>query len=407
MSKKLVVVGNGMAGMACVDAILKKNPDFQITVLSEEPYYNYNRILLSSVLAGDKKVDDIYINTREWYEENQINLHLATKAVDVNPQEKFVLTDKDERIPYDLLLLATGSNPFMPPMEGRDKENVFVFRNIADCEGMIRNSGKGKKAVVIGGGLLGLEAARGVSLRGVETTVVHLMDHLMEMQLDPTGAYFLKRGIEKLGINVRLKTLTTKILGKDQVEGVEFKDGSKLEADMVIVACGIRPNVELAQKAGLTIQKGIVVNDHMETSDPSIFAVGECVEHRGKVYGLVAPLWDQGKILDETITGNKGPTYEGSVLATKLKVAAVDVFSAGTFEATDPEMQAVSYQDESGGIYKKILIQDDQVIGAVLVGDSGDANRFLELIRKKNPLKKMRRASSLVALTLFKDPVKM
>lgn len=382
-TKHLVVIGNGMAGMACVDAILKKKPDFKITVLGEEPHCNYNRILLSSVLAGEKNVDDIYINTPKWYEENGIDLRLNTKAVRVDARNKTVFTEGNEVIAFDLLLFATGSNPFIPPMEGVDKKGVFVFRNIKDCQGIISYCQPNAKAVVIGGGLLGLEAAKGISVRGVQTSVVHLSDSLMEMQVDATGGEFLKSGIENLGIQVRLNTLTQRILGNGKVQGVEFKDGTSLEADIVVVACGIRPNVDLAKQCGLTVGRGIVVNDFMETSDSSIFAVGECVEHRGQVYGLVAPLWDQGKILAETITGNKGPTYQGSVVATKLKVAGVDVFSAGIFKADQGTAQAIIHQDPILGVYKKLIVDKDRLIGAVLVGDSREANYYLDLIRSE------------------------
>ena len=321
--RHLVVVGNGMAGMACLDAILKRKPNFKVTVLSEEPYYNYNRILLSSVLAGDKSIEDIYINAKEWYDANDIMLCRGVKAVDIDPKNKIVFTESGSSIPYDLLLLATGSNPFVPPIDGVNKKGVVTFRNMADTESILEACKVAKRAVVIGGGLLGLEAARGLLNHGLKVTVVHLADRLMELQLDEVGGQFLKREIEKSGITVLLNTSTSRMMGSEQVEGVMFKDGSIIETDLVVLACGIRPNVDLAKKAGLQINRGIVVNDYMETSDPNIFAVGECAEHQGKVYGLVAPLYDQGKVLAATITGDKGPVYEGSVLATKLKVAGI------------------------------------------------------------------------------------
>src|SRR3989338_3828403 len=319
-SKRLVVVGNGMAGVACLDEIRKRKPAFDVTVFSEEPYYNYNRILLSSVLAGEKSVDDIYINTKEWYERNSIALSLGEKVIYIDARDKRVTTDKGFSYEYDLLLLATGSNPFIPPIDGVRKKGVYVFRNMTDTNGILKHCASAKKAVVIGGGLLWLEAARGLLNQGLRVTVVHLMDRLMDVQLDAVGGQFLKREIEKLGIEVLLEKNTEKIMGDEWVDGVLFKDGSIVPADMVVIACGIRPNVELAKKASLKVNRGIVVNDHMETSDPSIFAVGECVEHREKVYGLVAPLYDQGKVLAATITGEKGLPYEGSTLATKLKV---------------------------------------------------------------------------------------
>ncbi len=381
--KHLLVIGNGMAGMACVDQILKRKKDFIITVLSEEPYYNYNRILLSSVLAGEKSLDEIYINSKEWYEQNGITLCLNAKAIDVNPEKKLVHTEDGRMFAYDLLLLATGSNPFIPPIEGGNKKGVFTFRNMADTENILAACETARHAVVIGGGLLGLEAARGISSKGVKVSVVHLMDRLMDVQLDEVGGQFLKREIEKLGIEVLLNKNTSKIMGHEQVEGVLFKDGQVVATDMVVIACGIRPNVELGKKAGLKVNRGIVVNDFMETSDPAIFAVGECVEHREKVYGLVAPLYDQGKVLAATITGDKGPLYEGSVLATKLKVMGIELFSAGDFKATEADKEVISYQDHSFGIYKKLVIFRETVIGAILIGDAADANRFLEMIRKR------------------------
>ncbi len=381
--KHLVVVGNGMAGMACVDAILKRKPNFKITVLSEEPYYNYNRIFLSAVLSGEKSVEEIYINTKEWYDRHHITLCQGVRAIDADPKKKFVYTEDGISFPYDLLLLATGSTPFIPPIEGVNKKGVFTFRNMKDTEEIMKQCETAKEAVVIGGGLLGLEAARGILNRGVKVTVVHLMERLMDVQLDEIGGQFLKREIEKLGITVLLSKSTTKFFGHDRVESVMFKDGQVVPADMVVMACGIRPNIELAKKAGLEVNRGIVVNDFLETSDPSIFAVGECVEHAGKVYGLVAPLYDQGKVLAATITGDKGPTYQGSVLATKLKVMGIELFSAGDFKAAEPDKEVISYQDHGFGIYKKLVVHRESVVGAILIGDTSDANRFLELIRKK------------------------
>ena len=390
MRKRLIVVGNGMAGMACVDEILKCKPGFEITVFSEEPYYNYNRILLSAVLAGEKSVDDIYINTKEWYEKNSIALSLGEKVIDVDARNRCIATDKGFSYDYDLLLLATGSNPFIPPIEGVRKKGIYVFRNVADTNGILERCKSAKKAVVIGGGLLGLEAARGLLNQGLKVTVVHLMDRLMDVQLDAVGGQFLKREIEKLGIDVLLEKNTERIIGDDSVQSVLFKDGQIVPADLVVIACGIRPNVELAKKAGLEVNRGIVVNDHMETSDPNIFAIGECVEHRKKVYGLVAPLYEQGKVLAATITGDKGPVYEGSTLAAKLKVMGIELFSAGDFKAEDPDKEVIAYQDHGFGIYKKLVIHGERLVGTILIGDASDANRFLEMIRKNERITEKR-----------------
>ena len=388
--KHLVVIGNGMAGMACVDEILKKKQNFRITVLSEEPYYNYNRILLSAVLSGEKTEQEIYINTKEWYEKNHIELRLGMKAIDIDPSAKTVMGQDGSIILYDLLILATGSNPFIPLIEGVDKEGVYTFRNLSDARNILEKCKGSKRAVVIGGGLLGLEAARGILNQGLHVTVVHIVDRLMDMQVDLRAGEMLKRQIEKLGIEVLLNKFTVRILGNGTAEGVEFKDGSLVQSDMVVIACGIRPNVDLARKAGLSINRGILVNDYMETDDPSIFAVGECVEHRGKVYGLVAPLWDQGKILASTITGNKGPSYEGSLLATKLKVMGIELFSAGNIKADQAGDEVVMFSEEGGGIYKKVVIHGEHVVGTILLGDASAANRLLDMIRKKTPVGKVR-----------------
>src|SRR6266568_4257135 len=309
--KHLVVVGNGMAGVACLEQILKHAPRFEITVFGDETHLNYNRILLSSVLAGEKAADDITLNPLDWYRRHNIRLHVGSRITGVDPALKIVTTQDGTPTSFDTLLIATGSSAFMPPIDGIDKDGVFVFRTLDDTRAMIERSGPGVKAVVIGGGLLGLEAARGLQVQGCDVTVVHLMDTLMERQLDPTGSGYLKSTMEALGMTVLLSRATKKILGGDKVSGVAFADGSRVDADLVVVAAGIKPNVELGRLAGLQVNRGIVVNDFMETSHPDIFAVGECVEHNGICYGLVAPLIEQGKVLAATITGNKGPKYQG------------------------------------------------------------------------------------------------
>ncbi len=380
---RLLVIGNGMAGMACVDQILAKRPDLRVSVFSEEPFYNYNRILLSSVLAGEKSVEDIYINSKEWYDKNGISLYLGTKVLSVDRKEKFVDTDNAGSHYYDYLLFATGSNAFIPPIEGIKKEGVFTFRNMADTAGILEYCKKAKRAVVIGGGLLGLEAARGIANQGVQVAVVHIMDRLMDVQLDTVGGQFLKREIEKLGIEVLLNKNTARILGESHVDGVLFKDGTVTGADMVVVACGIRPNADIAKSAGFKVNRGIVVDDWMRTSEPDVYAVGECAEHREKVYGLVAPLYEQGKVLASTIAGEETAPYEGSTPATKLKVMGIELFSAGDYRDGEPEKEVISYQDHAFGIYKKIVIHRERVVGTILIGDAKDSNRVLELIRKK------------------------
>ena len=377
--KKLVVVGNGMAGVACVEQILKYDRQFEITIFGDETHVNYNRILLSSVLAGERSADEITLNPLEWYVRNGIQLRLGVRVVDVNSEEKTVTGDDGSVTPYDTLLLATGSSAFKPPIEGLDKQNVFAFRTLDDTRELLQRAGPAVKAVVIGGGLLGLEAARGLQVRGCDVTVVHLMSTLMERQLDPDGGNYLTGKMEDLGVRVLLRRSTTAIVGDERAEGVALEDGEILEADLVVVAAGIRPNAELAYKAGVRVNRGIVVNDYMETSDPDIFAVGECVEHRGVCYGLVAPLLEQGKVLAATMTGHKGPEYAGTLLATKLKIMGVDVFSAGDW--SEQHADPVRFEDRALGIYKKLTVRDNKLVGAILVGDTSDSHRYMEWLR--------------------------
>ena len=383
---RLVVVGNGMAGVACVEQILKHAPKFEITVFGEETHVNYNRILLSSVLAGEKAADDIVLNSLDWYEKNNIQLRLGVRITHIDLVAKAVTGDDGSITSFDKLLLATGSNPLIPSIEGTKKDGVYVFRNLDDTRALLDRAGQGVKAVVIGGGLLGLEAARGLQVQGCEVTVVHLMDTLMERQLDLTGGSYLKSKMECLGVRVLLERSTTAILGDGKVEGVAFKDGTIVEADIVVIAAGIRPNVELGKKAALQVNRGIVVNDFMETSHPDIFAVGECVEHRGTCYGLVAPLLEQGKILAATVTGNKGPRYEGTVTAAKLKIMGVDVFSAGDFSEKTPGTDVVRYEDAALGTYKKLTLRDGKLTGAILVGDTSDSHRYMDWLRTQEDL---------------------
>jgi nitrite reductase [NAD(P)H] large subunit len=388
---KLVVVGNGMAGVACVEQILKHAPKFEITIFGDETHVNYNRILLSSVLAGEKSADDIALNTLDWYERSGIRLRLGVRIVDVDLERKTVVGDDGTVTPFDKLLLATGSSPLMPPIEGIEKPGVFVFRTLDDTRALLARAGKGVRAVVIGGGLLGLEAARGLQVQGCDVTIVHLMESLMERQLDFAGGRFLKQKIESLGIDVLLGRSTSAILGSRGVESVMFKDGTRIAADLVVVAAGIRPNSELARMIGLQVNRGIEVNDHMETSHPDVFAVGECVEHRGVCYGLVAPLLEQGKVLAATITGNKGPAYAGTVPAAKLKIMGVDVFSAGEISENSPETEAVCYEDPGLGIYKKLTLRNGKLAGAILVGDASDSHRYMDWLRSQTDLAAVRR----------------
>lgn len=387
---RLVVVGNGMAGIGCLEQILKYQPGFAVTVFGDETHVNYNRVLLSSVLAGEKDADDIVLNPLDWYLKHDIDLRIGVRIVEIDPAARVVVGDDGSRTTYDKLLLATGSNAWFPPIAGIDKDGVFAFRTLDDTRELLQRSAQGRKAVVIGGGLLGLEAARGLQVQGCDVTVVHLAPTLMERQLDPTGGGYLLEKLDALGVSVRCGMQTKAILGETAVTGVEFADGTTLDAEIVVVAAGIRPNVELGRQAGLEVNRGIVVNDYMETSNPDIFAVGECVEHRGVCYGLIAPLLDQGKVLAATITGHRGPTYAGTLQAAKLKIAGVDVFSAGDWsdgEGAEP----VRYEDPVLGIYKKVVVRGSKVSGLILVGDTSDSHRYMEWMRADEDVSDKRR----------------
>ena len=391
MKKRLVVVGNGMAGVACVEQILKHTQNFDITIFGDETHVNYNRIMLSSVLAGEKEFDDIVLNGIDWYRQNDITPRLGLRIESIDRVAKTV-TDVDGGVTsYDKLIFATGSSAFIPPMEGIKKSGVFVFRTYDDTRQLLELSGPGIKAVVIGGGLLGLEAARGLQVQGCEVTVVHLAPTLMERQLDVTGGGYLQAKMEAMGIRVLCDRSTEALLGGSHVEGIRFKDGEVIDANLVVIAAGIKPNSGLAKAAGVKVNRGIIVNDQMETSDPDIYAVGECTEHNGQLFGLVAPLFEQGKVLAATITGNSGPNFTGASPAAKLKIMGVEVFSAGNFDCTRPGVEAVKYEDSSLGIYKKLVLKDGRLEGVILVGDASDDHRYMDWLRTNKDLTSQRR----------------
>jgi nitrite reductase (NADH) large subunit len=389
--KRLVLVGNGMAGIACLGHILKHNHDFEITVFGDETHVNYNRIMLSSVLAGEKSADEIVLNGIDWYREHGIHLRLGSPVVDVDAAAGTVTAASGESAAFDKLILATGSAAFVPAIPGVDKKNVHVFRTLDDARALIEKSRAGAKAVVIGGGLLGLEAARGLQVQGCDVTVVHLAGSLMERQLDASGGRYLARRIEELGVRIMLNKQTQALLGNGRVEGLQFACGASIDADLVVIAAGIRPNVDLGRKAGLEVRRGIVVNDYMETSSPDIFAVGECTEHRGRLFGLVAPLLEQGKVLAATVTGNRGPVFAGATDATKLKIAGVDVFSAGSIDDSEPGVETVRYEDPALGIYTKLLLKDNRLHGVILVGDATDDHKYSAWLRQSTDLTPHRR----------------
>ncbi|MFS0725751.1 nitrite reductase large subunit NirB [Paenibacillus sp. 1P07SE] len=382
MKKKLVMIGNGMAGVSFVEQLLKLNPHkYEITVIGAEPHPNYNRIMLSSVLAGDVTMKDIILNDWDWYRDNHIILHAGHTATAVDTKARTIKTDQGLTVPYDELVIATGSQPFMLPLPGADKEGVIAFRDMKDCETMVETAKTYKKAVVIGGGLLGIEAARGLLNLGMEVNVVHIFKYLMERQLDETASHMLQEELERQGMKFLLEKQSDTILGKKRVTGLSFKDGSHVDADLIVMAVGIRPNVQLAKDAGIEVNRGIVVDDSMQTSVPGIYSVGECAEHRGIAYGLVAPLYEQGAILAKQMAGVEHEGYQGSVVSTKLKVSGVNVFSAGRF-MSEPGTKSLRVQDDLDGVYKKVVFQNGKVIGAVLFGDTAEGSRMFSLIRK-------------------------
>ena len=390
MKQKLVVIGNGMAGIRAVEELLKIAPDlYDITVFGAEPYGNYNRILLSPVLAGEKTFDEIILNDIAWYEENHIKLHHGRKVVKIDRALKQVHAEGGLIEPYDKLLLATGSDPVILPLPGKDLSGVISFRDIFDVEKMIEAGNRNKNAVVIGGGLLGLEAANGLAKRGMKVTVIHLMESLMERQLDDTAAQMLRTSLEEKGLDFKMGALTEEIVGEDKVTAVRLKDGTEIPAEIVVMAVGIRPNTELAAEAGLHVERGIVVDDTLQTFDPCIYGVGECVQHRQQTYGLVAPLFEQAKVVANQLAREGHSAYPGSVTSTKLKVTGIDLFSAGNFQG-DKDCEEILLKDAQRGVYKKLIVRDDKLEGAVLYGDATDGARFFQLIKDETDISAIR-----------------
>jgi nitrite reductase (NADH) large subunit len=397
--QRLVVIGNGMAGARVVEEILRRDPGrFAITMFGAEPYGNYNRILLSNVLNGTQAADEIFLNRLDWYAERGITLHAGVKAERIDREGRVVIGRPLRRdavayradgcdaratvieAPYDRVIIATGSRPFVPPMEGVDTPGVLLFRTLDDCDRIAAYAQRCRTAVVIGGGLLGLEAARGLLTHGVAVTVIEAAPHLMPAQLDADAAAVLQHTIESMGITVRVGTITTHVLGTDRVTGLAFKDGGTLATDMVVISDGIRPITEIATASGLTVERGIVCDDQLRTSDPDVFAVGECVQHRGVIYGLVEPIWDQARTIADIVTEtNPQAAYVGSKLATKLKVMGVELASMGDVRTTQPGDDVVVYREPSRGVYKKLVVRGDALIGAVLLGETDTAGVLTQM----------------------------
>jgi len=389
MPQRLVVIGAGMASGRVLEDLFDRNPDaYSVTLFGAEPRGNYNRIMLSSVLSGEKAYEEIVTHDADWYAARGIECRFGEAVEGIDTGRKVVRSEKGET-PYDKLLIATGSAPFIIPVPGKDLPGVITYRDLDDTNAMIQAASKpGAKAVVIGGGLLGLEAAAGLKMRGMDVTVLHLMPHLMERQLDAAAGYLLKKELESRGIRIQLRANTHEIVGSDTVEAVRLDDGAVYPADLVVMAVGIRPETELAKQAGLVCNRGIHVDDAMLTSDPDVLAVGECVEHRGTCYGLVAPLYDMASVAAKTLL-NDDAAYAGSVTATKLKVTGVDLYSAGDF-AEGEDREEIVLRDPSRGVYKRLVMQDQRLIGLVLYGDTADGSWFFGLLKEGTDLSEMR-----------------
>ena len=390
VKQRLVVIGNGMAGCRAVEEILSRDAGrYEIVIFGAEPRVNYNRIMLSPVLAGEKTFDEIVINSQEWYDENGIRL-VSGDPVESIDRQACTVTSASGRVElYDRLLIATGSDPFIIPVPGHDLEGVVTFRDLDDVDRMVAAADGGGEAVVIGGGLLGLEAAHGLSLRGMKVTVIHLMPTLMERQLDEAAGYLLRQELEGRGQTILTSANTKEILGADgEVIAVELDDGTRIRADIVVMAVGIRPSTALAAGADLECERGIVVDDNMVTSDPAILAVGECVQHRGLCYGLVAPLWDMCRALADHLT-EQSSGYQGSVTSTKLKVSGIDLFSAGDFSGGD-EREDIVMRDAARGVYKRLVLKENRIIGAVLFGDTADGNWYFDILKKEEDISDIR-----------------
>ncbi len=387
MTERLVIIGAGMASGRVIEHLVEAGADVDITLFNAEPRGNYNRIMLSPVLSGEKTYDEIVTHDDAWYEQHNVTCRFGEKVMGIDRADRVVFGENG-LVPYDKLIFGTGSNPFMIPLPGHDLDGVIAYRDLEDTERMMA-MGPDNKVVVIGGGLLGLEAAAGMAARGVDVTVVHIMGHLMERQLDEAAGYLLKKSLEAKGITIKPAANSKEILGEDgHVRALLLDDGTELPCDLLVMAVGIRPNVALAQECGLAVGKGIHVDDQMVTSDESVYAVGECVEHDGAIFGLVAPLYDQAKVVAQTILGEVA-AFKQKTLSTKLKVTGCDLFSAGDF-AEGEGREDIVFRDPSRGVYKRLVIEKDRLVGAVMYGDTADGNWFFGLIKDGTDISEMR-----------------
>ncbi len=388
--QRLAVIGNGMAAMRVVEELLRIAPElYDIAVFGSEKQGNYNRILLSPLLAGDKQLDEIMLNTPEWYARRGVVLHAEDPVVAIDRRRCLVRTRGGYEMRYDRVLLATGSNPVVIPVPGNRLPGVVTFRDLRDVEQMTETAKNHRNAVVIGGGLLGLEAANGLMRRGMSVTVVHLLDALMERQLDKHAGGMLRASLEARGLQFIMPAQTEAILGEERVTGVRFKDGREIAADLVVMAVGIRPNIELAQACGLRCERGVVVDDTLQTFDPRIYAVGECVQHRSVTYGLVAPLWEQAGVCATHLAQQGFARYRGSMVSTQLKVTGIDLYSAGDFMGGEGSEDLV-LRDPKRGVYKRLVLKDGRIKGVVLYGDVADGGWYFELMQNKTDVSGLR-----------------
>jgi nitrite reductase (NADH) large subunit len=405
--ERLVVIGNGMAGMRTVEEILQRAPNkFQITVFGAEPHPNYDRIMLSPLLAGDKSFEQIVINPRSWYEENGIEL-ISGEHVDWIDREKKLVRGAEGSVrDYDRLLIATGSNPFTLPLPGVNRPGVMTFRSVADVEEMLAIAQPGRKAVVIGGGLLGLEAAHGLNLRGMEVAVVHLMPTLMERQLDASAAHLLEQKLVQRGMRIFTEASTVAFEGEDEegrVNAVRLKDGTRIEADLVVMAVGIRPNAGLARAVGLACDRGVLVDNMMRSSDPAIYAIGECIEFEKQCFGLVAPIWDMAKVAADHITGVAETVFAPVATGTRLKVSGIEMFSAGDFLGGDGAEDIV-LRDAARGVYKRLVLREGRLAGVVCFGDAADAGWYFQLLKEGQELGALRDTLIFGPVATASDP---